>query len=137
MKRTLAAVAALAFLASVGSAQSKLEQAVAKALEQVQKGKPEEAVKTLTKAAAEAGAEGQIALAGLHERLGNLDEAQAAYNQAKAPASGPGRADVLAPVANFNLRKGSGKDALAVANEAVAASASANALAAQARALVR
>jgi tetratricopeptide (TPR) repeat protein len=137
MKRTLAAVAALAFLASVGSAQSKLDQAVAKALEQVQKGKPEEAVKTLTKAAAEAGAEGQIALAGLHERLGNLDEAQAAYSQAKATASGPGRADILAAVANFTLRKGNGKDALAVANEAVAASASANALAAQARALVR
>ena len=137
MKKTLAAVAALAFLASVGSAQSKLDQAVAKALEQVQKGKPEEAVKTLTKAAAEAGAEGQIALAGLHERLGNLDEAQTAYSQAKTAASGPGRPEILAAVANFTLRKGNGKDALAVANEAVAASATANALAAQARALVR
>jgi tetratricopeptide (TPR) repeat protein len=137
MKRTLAAVAALALLASVGSAQSKLDQAVAKALEQVQKGKPEDAVKTMTKAAAEAGAEGQLALARLHERLGNLDEAQAAYSQAKTMASGPGRSDVLAAVANFTLRKGSGKDALAIAREAVAASPSTNALAAEARALVR
>ncbi len=137
MKRTLAAVAALALMASMGSAQSKLDQAIAKALEQVQKGKPDDAVKTLTKAAAEAGAEGQLALGRLHERLGNLDEAQAAYNQARSQASGAGRADVLAAVANFTLRRGSGKDALAIANEAVTASASANALAAQARALVR
>jgi len=137
MKRPLAAVAALALLASVTHAQSKLDQAVAKALEQVQKGKPEDAVKTMTKAAAEAGAEGQVALARLHERLGNLDEAQAAYGQAKATASGPGRSDVLAAVANFTLRRGSGKDALVIAAEAVSASPTANALAAQARALVR
>ena len=124
-------------MASVGSAQSKLDQAWTKALDQVQKGKPEDAVKTMTKAAAEAGAEGQVALARLHERLGNLDEAQAAYGQAKAQASGPGRADILAAVANFTLRRGTGKDALATANEAVAASATADALAAQARAFVR
>jgi tetratricopeptide (TPR) repeat protein len=137
MKRTLAAAVALALLATVTLAQSKLDQAWTKALEQVQKGKPEEAVKTMTKAAAEAGAEGQVALARLHERLGNLDEAQAAYSQAKATASGPGRADILAVVASFALRKGSGKDALATANEAVAASPTTNALAALARALVR
>jgi tetratricopeptide (TPR) repeat protein len=132
-----AATAALALLAPVCFAQSKLDQAVAKALEQVQKGKPEDAVKTLTKAASEAGAEGQVALAQLHERLGNLDEAQAAYDQAKATASGPGRADILAAVANFTLRKGTCKDAHAIATQAVAASPTANALAAQARALVR
>ena len=109
MKRTLAAFAALALLASTGIAQSKLDQAWTKALEQIQKGKPEDAVKTMTKAAAEAGAEGQVALARLHERLGNLDEAKAAYDQAKAQASGPGRADILAAVANFTLRKGTGK----------------------------
>jgi len=137
MKKTLAAFAALVLLASTTLAQSKLDQAVAKALEQVQKGRPEEAVKSLTKAAAEAGAEGQLALGRLHERLGNLDEAQAAYSQARSSASGPGRSEVLAAVVNFTLRKGNGKDALAIANEAVAASATANALAARARALVR
>src|SRR3990172_4118542 len=90
MKRPLAAVAALALRASVGSAQSKLDQAVAKALEQVQKGKPEDAVKTMTKAAAEAGAEGQVALARLHERLGDLDEAPAAHRQGRAKGGGRG-----------------------------------------------
>jgi tetratricopeptide (TPR) repeat protein len=138
MKKTLAAAtAALALLASGSLAQTKLDQAVAKALEQVQKGKPEDAVKTMTKAAAEAGAEGQVALARLQERLGNLDEAQAAYSQARTTASGPGRAEVLAAVANFTLRRGTAKDALTIANEAVAASATANSLAAQARALAR
>lgn len=138
MKRTLAAAAALALVASAGLAQSKLDQAWTKAMEQVQKGKPEDAVKTMTKAAAEAGAEGQLALGRLHERLGNLDEAQAAYNQARAQAgSGPAKADVLAAVSAFTLRKSNAKDALAIANEAVAASPTANALAAQARALVR
>jgi len=137
MKRVLFAAAALAFLAPGAIAQSKLDQAWTKALEQIQKGKPDDAVKTMTKAAAENGAPGQVALARLHERLGNLDEAQAAYGAAKAAASGPGRADVLAAVADFTLRKGNAKDALAAANEALAASPSPRALAAQARALVR
>jgi tetratricopeptide (TPR) repeat protein len=138
MKRTLAAAAALALVASAGLAQSKLDQAWTKAMEQVQKGKPEDAVKTMTKAAAEAGAEGQLALGRLHERLGNLDEAQAAYTQARAQAgSGPAKADVLAAVSGFTLRRGTAKDAIAIANEAVAASATAGALASQARALAR
>jgi tetratricopeptide (TPR) repeat protein len=92
----------------------------------------------MTKAAGEAGAEGQVALGRLHERLGNLDEAQAAYSQAKSQASGPGRAEVLAAVADFTLRRGNAKEGLAAANEALAASPnSPAALAAQARALVR
>jgi len=118
-------------------AQSKLDQAIAKAYEQLQKGKPDEAVKTLTKAAEGAGAEGQLALAQLHERLGNLEDAGAAYNQARATASGPGRANILAAVAEFTLRTGTARDGLAVAKDAVAAGATAAALAAQARALVR
>jgi superkiller protein 3 len=137
MKRVLAALAAVAFLASAAAAQSKLDQAIAKADEQLAKGKPEDAVKTLTKAAAEAGAEGQIALGRLQERVGNLDAAAEAYNQAKAAASGPGRADVLAAVANFTLRKGKAADALALAKQAVEAGATPASLAAMARAQVR
>ncbi len=137
MKRVLAACAAMAFLAAPAAAQTKLEQAVAKAEEQLAKGKPEDAVKTLTKAAAEAGAEGQVALAQLQERIGNLDAAAAAYTQAKASASGPGRADVLAAVANFTLRRGKAVDALAVAKQAVEAGATPAALAAMARAQIR
>jgi tetratricopeptide (TPR) repeat protein len=137
MKRVLAALVAAALAVAPAMAQSKLDQAIAKAYEQLQKGKPDEAVKTLTKAAEGAGAEGQLALAQLHERLGNLEDAATAYNQARAAASGPGRANVLAAVAEFTLRTGTAKDGLAVAKEAVAAGATAPALAAQARALVR
>ena len=137
MKRVLAALAAVAFLATVAAAQSKLDQAVAKAEEQVAKGKPDDAVKTLTKAAADAGAEGQVALGRLQERVGNLDAAAEAYNQAKSSASGPGRADVLATIANFTLRRGKAADAMTVAKEAVAAGATPASLAAMARAQVR
>jgi tetratricopeptide (TPR) repeat protein len=133
MKRTLAPLAVLALLAAPAVAQSKLDQAIAKAYDQLQKGKPEDAVKTLTKAAAEAGPEGQLALGRLQERIGDLDAAAAAYSQAKAG----GGSDVLAAVAGFTLRTGTAKDALAIARQAVAAGPTAEALAAEARALVR
>jgi tetratricopeptide (TPR) repeat protein len=137
MKRVLAAVAAVALLAAPAVAQSKLDQAIAKADDQLAKGKPEDAVKTLTKAAGEAGAEGQLALARLQERVGNLDAAAEAYTQAKTLASGPGRADILAAVANFTLRRGKAADAMAIAKQAVEAGATPAALAAMARAQVR
>jgi len=137
MKRVLAALVAVAFLAAPAAAQSKLDQAIAKADEQLAKGKPEDAVKTLTKAAGEAGAEGQVALARLQERIGNLDAAAEAYGQAKASASGPGRADILAAVATFTLRRGKAADALAIAKQAVEAGATPAALGAMARAQVR
>jgi len=133
MKRVLAALAVLALLAAPAAAQSKLDQAIDKANEQLQKGKPEDAVKTLTKAAAEAGPEGQLALARLQERIGDLDAAAAAYGQAKTGGS----ANALAAVASFTLRTGTAKDALAIARQAVAAGATPEALAAEARALVR
>jgi len=107
MTRALTALAALALVASPALAQqSKLDQAYAKALEQVAKGRPEDAVKTMTKAAAENGAEGQMALARLQERLGNLDEAQAAYTQARGSAQGAAKGEILAAIANFTLRRG-------------------------------
>lgn len=139
MKRASTALTVLLALAAPAFAQSKLDQAWAKALDQIAKGKPDEAVKTMTKAAADSGAEGQAALGRLYERIGGeegLNQAQTAYNQART--AGKGNADVLAAVANFTLRRGTAKDALAIANEAVAAApTSAVALAAQARALVR
>ena len=137
MKRTFAALAACCLLAAPALGQSKLDQAITKAYEQLQKGRPEDAVKTLTKAAEQAGAEGQVALAGLQERIGNLDAAKAAYDQAKSSASGPPRSAILAGVAHFTLRTGSGKDALAVAKAAVEARATPEALAALARAQIR
>jgi superkiller protein 3 len=137
MNRTLAALLTLGLLASVGLAQSKLDQAIAKADEQLQKGKPEEAVKTLAKAAEQAGPDGYIALGRLQERIGNLDEAAVAYGKAKAAATGAARADVLAAVAAFTLRTGKAVDAMAIAKQAVEAGATPNALAALARVQVR
>lgn len=137
MKRVLAALAVVAFLAAPAAAQSKLDQAIAKADEQLVKGKPVDAVKTLTKAAAEAGAEGQVALARLHERIGDLEAAARVYEQAKGSATGAARADALAAVANFTLRRGKATDALAIAKQAVEAGATPASLAALARAQVR
>jgi tetratricopeptide (TPR) repeat protein len=135
MTRSVVALLAVALLAGPAVAQTKLDQAIAKADELIGKGKPDEAVKTLTKAAGDAGAEGQVALGRLQERLGNLDEAAAAYAQAKA--SGAGNPDILAVVANFTLRRGKAADALAVAKQAVAAGQTPAALAALARAQLR
>jgi tetratricopeptide (TPR) repeat protein len=140
MKQLFGIIVAAAWLASPAAAQSKLEQAYAKAEEQIKKGKPEDAVKTMTKAAEQAGAEGQVYLGRLLERTGGLDEAAAAYEKARRlSASEPpaARADILASVAHFTLRSGTGKDALALAKEAVQLQATPAALAAQARALVR
>ena len=77
--RLFVAVAALLFCAGVlpARADKKLDEAVAKAEAQLAKGKEDEAVKILQKAAAQAPARrlGQLALAQLYARLGKLDEA--------------------------------------------------------------
>ncbi len=138
MKRSLAALVVLGLLATIAIAQPpKLDQAIAKAEEQLQKGKHADAIKTITKAASSAGAEGQVALARIQERVGDLDAAAAAYEQARATATGPAKADVLAAVAGFKLRRGKAADALAIAKQAVEAGATPAALAALARAQVR
>ena len=127
----------VALIASPLWAQSKLDKAIDKAHEQIEKNEPDEAVKTLTKAAEQAGAVGYIALGRLQERLGNLEEAAAAYERAQATASPAVRPDVLAAAATFALRTGTGHDALELANRAVEAGATATTLAAKARAQVR
>jgi tetratricopeptide (TPR) repeat protein len=137
MRKTLAALLVLGLLTPVAWAQSKLEKAIEKANEQVDKGKPDDAVKTLTKAAEDAGAEGYVALGRLQERLGDLDAAKTAYDLAKATASPAYRPQALAVAANFALREGAGKDALALAEQAVQAKANAETLAALSRAQAR
>ena len=142
MKRLLTAFVVLAVLATPVLAQNnKLEQAVAKAEDQLTKGKPDEALKTLTKAVeGSPSAEGYLALARLQQRIGNPDEAAAALAKAKelaASAPPATKSEVLAGVASMALSTGSGKDALAAAKEAVAASPTPAALAALARAQAR
>jgi len=136
MSKKLVALLVAVLFATPAWAQSKLDKAVEKAYEQVEKGKPDDAVKTLTKAAEDEGALGWVALGALQERLGDLTAAQAAYDQAKSTANPAVRPDVLAAAANFALRGGTGKDALVVAKQAVEAQANANTLAALARAQV-
>ena len=143
MKSGLAGTVTLVLLAPFGFAMfgfaqtSKLDQAVARADGLLAKGKPADAVKALAKPAGEAGPAGQVALGRLQERVGDLDAAAAAYEQVRATTAAADKGDRLPPVAQFLLRRGTAADAMAVANEAVAAGATPAALAALARAQVR
>ena len=142
LTRTLAVLVLGLCLAPPLRADKRLEQASAKAEAQLVKGKEDEAVKILQKAAAQApaDAEAQLALARMLARVGRLGEAAPAFEQAGARASTAPlavRGRVLAARSAFALRAGQTKDALAFARQAVAAEASAETQAAVARALAR
>lgn len=139
MRKTASATIIAALLAGPGFADKKLDDAVAKAEEQLQKGRPDEALKTLQKAVQGApSSEGWLALARLQERLGNLDDAAKSLETGvSAAAPGAAKAEALAALSSFDLRVGTGKDAVAHAREAIAAQPGAAALAALARAQVR
>ena len=123
-------------------ADKRLDEALTKAESQLARGKPEEAVKILQKAATQAprDPEPPLALARMLTRLGRLDEAGAALGKAgelagAAPLSV--RARVRASQSTFALRTGTAGDALAFAREAVLAQAGRESLAALARAQAR
>ena len=148
MKRLLTLqIALIAFIASLVSPalaaqnNAKIEQAWAKAEEQITKGKPDEAVKNFSKAADQnPSGEAYVMLARLQERLGNLDEATAALNKAKdVSASAPpaSRADVLAAITSMQLLTGPGATALVTAKQAAELSPTPAALAALTRAQLR
>src|SRR6266487_3084913 len=123
-------------------ADKRLDEAVAKAEAQLAKGKEDEAVKILQKAASQAprDPEAPLALARMLARLGKLDEAGAALGTAGglAAAAPPGvRARVLCDRSAFALRAGNARDALAFARQAVEAEAGADSLATLARAQAR
>ncbi len=142
-KTTFAALVVLASLAGTSAyADKKLDDAIAKAEEQLQKGKPEEALKTLQKAASQASADpdAQLALARMNLRLGNRDDAGTGFQKAVdvSASAAPGvRARALAALAEFKLRSGATREALTLADQAAQAEPSALALAAQARAQAR
>jgi tetratricopeptide (TPR) repeat protein len=141
MKLVFASVALLGLIASPARADKKLDEAVAKAEDQVAKGKPEDAVKTLQKAATQTpGSEGQVALGNLQAKLGNFDEATAAYAKAKelsATEPAATKAASLSAVASYHLAVGTAKDALAAASAAAEAQPTPESLSALARAQVR
>jgi tetratricopeptide (TPR) repeat protein len=123
-------------------ADKRLDEAVAKAEQQLARGKADEAVKILQKAAEQArrDPEGQLALARLLTKLGRLDEAGTALARAGELASAvpaAARARVLQDRSAFALRAGTVRDALDLARAAVEAAAGAESLAALARAQAR
>lgn len=120
----LATLTLLLALAGVARADKKLDDAVAKAEEQVRKGHPEEALKTLQKAASQAASDpaAHQALARLQARLGNLDAALASYRKAaQVAAAAPARSSALAELALFELRVAPAAEARAHAEQAAAA----------------
>ncbi|HWW92622.1 MAG TPA: tetratricopeptide repeat protein [Vicinamibacteria bacterium] len=119
----------------------KLDDVIAKADAQVDKGKEDEAIKILQKAAAQAprDPEPKLALARLFLRLGKLDEASKALGDAGLVSGVPSsvRARVQATQSALALRGGTAADSLTLAREAVEAEAGADSLAALARAQAR
>jgi tetratricopeptide (TPR) repeat protein len=137
MKKIGAAFLVLGMAAAPASADRRVDEAVAKAKEQVQKGKPEDAVKTVQKVANSA--EGYAALGHLQEQLGLLDDAAVSLQKAveMSAGGGPARAEALAALSGLELRTKAGKDALAHADEAVKLQATPSTLSALARAQAR
>ncbi len=124
--------------AATAWADKKFDDAVAKADEQLRKGKQEDALKTVEKLVDQnPGPEALMVLSRLHDRLGDLDAAGQALDSCLAAATGEQRAAVLAARSAFDLRVSSGQVALGHAEEAVQLAENADTLAARARARVR
>lgn len=142
-RSTVAAMLALmtlALVAPAARADKKLDEAIAKADEQLLKSKPEEAEKTLQKLVPAGGPEAYLALARLQLRLGKEDEAGQSLATALstlAAASPSVKSQVQSALAEYSLIAGASQDALARAKEAVQSEPSARALAALARAQAR
>jgi len=138
---------AVAALVVVGAAEparadKKLDEAVTKAEAQLAKGKEDEAVKILQKAAAQApkDPEPALVLAQVLVRLGKMDEAAASLAKASelsASASPAVRARVLTARSSMALRMGGASEALALAQQAVQADGGVSSLSALARAQAR
>src|SRR5436190_1337726 len=141
MRKSIVFLAA-ALAATPVFADKKLDDAVAKAESLVDKGKPDDALKTIQKAAEGANtSEAYLALARFQNRLASPDDAQASVAKAvELSRSAPpdAQAEALAALSSMDLMRGTGRDAIQHAEEAAkAAPASASALAALARAQAR
>ena len=139
MKTRSLALLTLLLASPAFAADKKVDDAVAKAGDQIAKGKPDDAVKTLQKLVSQmpGSVEAQLALSKVQERTGDVDGAGATLASAVQSATGPARADALAAQVEFSLRYGNGKDALARAQEAVQGEATPAALASLALAQAR
>jgi tetratricopeptide (TPR) repeat protein len=133
------AAAALLILTTTGWADQKLDETIAKAEEQLRKGRQEEAVKTIRKLVDQdgTGSEAQLVLSRLQKWLGDLDAAGQALDVAVATATGEQKAKALAARSAFDLEVAAGRTALAHAEQATNLVADATTLSARARAKVR
>ena len=130
-------VLATALVATPALADKRVDDAVAKAESMADKGRQEEAVKVVQKAADQSNSsEGYVALARFQQRYGTLDDAQTAATKAvelSKAAAPEAQAEALATLSALDLTRGTGADALQHADAAVkAAPNSATALAAHA-----
>ncbi|HVR69450.1 MAG TPA: tetratricopeptide repeat protein [Vicinamibacteria bacterium] len=142
MKMTGALLTTLALAATVAHADKRVDDAYARAESQIEKGRPEEAVKTMDKAVNQqpTSPEAHLALARVQLRVGNLDEGATAASKAvelSASASPAVQADVFSTVSGLTLRRGAGKEALAQAERGVKALETPGTLAALSRAQAR
>ena len=133
---TLALILATAAVPAL--ADKRVDDALARAEDQIKKGKPEEAVKSLQKLVQQApGPESQLGLARIQLRTGAFDEALASAKLA-ADAAGSAtpevKSQVLAGVSALELSLGARKDATAHAQAAAQAQGTPEAFAAVARA---
>ncbi|MCM2258352.1 MAG: tetratricopeptide repeat protein, partial [Vicinamibacteria bacterium] len=137
MRMRIAALLVLT-LATPAWGDKKIDDAVAKAEEQLNKGKVDEAQKTLDKLVNQnpGNPEALLALGRFQRKTGKVAEALATLKSAAdatASAAPAVKAAVFAALAETTLLAGSGKDAQGYADQAVAAEANADTLAALAR----
>jgi tetratricopeptide (TPR) repeat protein len=131
---------ACGLLAGPLRADKRVDDAVAKAEEQIAKGRADEAVKTIQKLTSQPSAEAFTAAARLQVRMGKVEEAAASAAKAvelAGSAAPEAKAAAYATLSGLDLLRGTGRDAAANAQKAVEAQASPVALAALAHAQVR
>jgi tetratricopeptide (TPR) repeat protein len=138
----MVAVAALLGLAAPAVADKRVDDAVARAESQLQKGKPEEALKTMEKAVSQqpTSADAHAGLARVQARAGKLEEAVASARKAtdlSASAEPAARAAAFSTLSGLEIVHGASGDAVAHAQEAVKAQESAATLSALAVAQAR
>lgn len=140
--RKLAALALALAMAAPAWADKKLDDAIAKADDQLAKGRQDEALKTMQKAVNNAQGDplAHLALARLLQRLGKIDEAGqsiATATQLSVNAAAAVKAAALATQAEYELSTGAGRAALGHAQEAVQAESNGRTLAVLALAQAR
>jgi superkiller protein 3 len=142
MKKIGGVLAVAALFTTPALADKRLDDAVARAEDQIQKGRTDEALKTMQKAVSQqpTSPDAYLALGRVQQRVASLDDAAASVAKAvelSGTAAGPARAEALAALSAMELLRGPGRDALAHAEQAVQAQSTPAALAALARAQAR